>query len=170
MNRELPDVQAGFRNGFPGGSDGKEFMCSVGHPGSIPGLGRSPREGNSNPLHYSGLENAMDRGAWWAAVHRVTKSQTRLNDFTFTFRRQYDSNIRKPCYRKGISFLRCHSEVSQTGDLKKKKCISLQFWGLEVQDQGFSWIKFFWCLSPWFIDDLLCYRVQTHTADCVKGQ
>ena len=138
MNRELPDVQAGFRNGFPGGSDGKEFMCSVGHPGSIPGLGRSPREGNSNPLHYSGLENAMDRGAWWAAVHRVTKSQTRLNDFTFTFRRQYDSNIRKPCYRKGISFLRCHSEVSQTGDLKKKKCISLQFWGLEVQDQGFS--------------------------------
>ena len=138
MNRELPDVQAGFRNGFPGGSDGKEFMCSVGHPGSIPGLGRSPREGNSNPLHYSGLENAMDRGAWWAAVHRVTKSQTRLSDFTFTFRRQYDSNIRKPCYRKGISFLRCHSEVSQTGDLKKKKCISLQFWGLEVQDQGFS--------------------------------
>ena len=138
MNRELPDVQAGFRNGFPGGSDGKEFMCSVGHPGSIPDLGRSPREGNSNPLHYSGLENAMDRGAWWAAVHRVTKSQTRLSDFTFTFRRQYDSNIRKPCYRKGISFLRCHSEVSQTGDLKKKKCISLQFWGLEVQDQGFS--------------------------------
>ena len=138
MNRELPDVQAGFRNGFPGGSDGKEFMCSVGHPGSIPDLGRSPREGNSNPLHYSGLENAMDRGAWWAAVHRVTKSQTRLSDFTFTFRRQYDSNIRKPCYRKGIRFLRCHSEVSQTGDLKKKKCISLQFWGLEVQDQGFS--------------------------------
>ena len=138
MNRELPDVQAGFRNGFPGGSDGKEFMCRVGHPGSIPDLGRSPREGNSNPLHYSGLENAMDRGAWWAAVHRVTKSQTRLSDFTFTFRRQYDSNIRKPCYRKGISFLRCHSEVSQTGDLKKKKCISLQFWGLEVQDQGFS--------------------------------
>ena len=138
MNRELPDVQAGFRNGFPGGSDGKEFMCSVGHPGSIPGLGRSPREGNSTPLHYSGLENAMDRGAWWAAVQRVTKSQTRLSDFTFTFRRQYDSNIRKPCYRKGIRFLRCHSEVSQTGDLKKKKCISLQFWGLEVQDQGFS--------------------------------
>ena len=106
--------------------------------GSIPGTGRSPGGGHGNPLYYSCLENPMDRGAWWAAVHRVTKSQTRLSDFTFTFRRQYDSNIRKPCYRKGISFLRCHSEVSQTGDLKKKKCISLQFWGLEVQDQGFS--------------------------------
>ena len=75
MNRELPDVQAGFRNGFPGGSDGKEFMCSVGHPGSIPDLGRSPREGNSNPLHYSGLENAMDRGAWWAAVHGIFQAR-----------------------------------------------------------------------------------------------
>ena len=43
------------------------------------------REGNSNPLQYSCLENPMDRGAWWAAVHGVAKSQTRLNDFTFTF-------------------------------------------------------------------------------------
>ena len=83
-------------------------------------------------------ESVMNREAWCAAVHRLTKSQTRLSDFTFTFRRHYDSNIRKPCYRKCISFLRCHSEVSQTGDLKKKKYISLQFWGLEVQDQGFS--------------------------------
>ena len=44
-----------------------------------------PREGNGNPLHYSCLENPMDRGAWWAAVHGVTKSWTRLSDFTFTF-------------------------------------------------------------------------------------
>ena len=42
-------------------------------------------EGNSTPLHYSCLENPMDRGAWWVAVHGVTKSQTRLRDFTFTF-------------------------------------------------------------------------------------
>ena len=42
-------------------------------------------EGNGNPLQYSCLENLMDRGAWWAAVHGVTKSQTRLNDFTFSF-------------------------------------------------------------------------------------
>ena len=62
---------------FPGGSDSKE---PAGDPGSIPGLGRSPGEGNGNPLQYSCLENSMDRGAWWATVHRVPKSQTRLSD------------------------------------------------------------------------------------------
>ena len=46
--------------------------------GSIPGWGRSPGEGNGNPLQYSCLDNPMDRGAWWATVHRVTKSQTQL--------------------------------------------------------------------------------------------
>ena len=49
--------------GFPGGSDGKESACSVGHPGLIPGSGRYPGEGNGNPLQYSCLENSMDRGA-----------------------------------------------------------------------------------------------------------
>ena len=73
---------------FPGGSVGKESSCyaeDTGDMGSIPGSGRSPGEGNGNPLQYSGLENPMDRGAWQAAVHGVTKSWTRLNDFTFTF-------------------------------------------------------------------------------------
>ena len=69
--------------GFPGGSDGKASACNAGDPGSIPGLGRSPGEGNGNPLQYSCLENSMDWGAWWATVHRVAKSQTRLSDFTF---------------------------------------------------------------------------------------
>ena len=46
--------------------------------GSIPEVGRSPEEGNGNPLQYSYLENAMDRGAWWATLHRVTESQTQL--------------------------------------------------------------------------------------------
>ena len=49
----------------------------------IPGLGRSLGEGNVNPLQYSCLENAMDRGAWWVIVHGVTKSWTRLSDFHF---------------------------------------------------------------------------------------
>ena len=48
--------------------------------GSIPGLGRSPGEGNANPLQYSCLENSMDRGAWWTTVHEVTKSGTLLSD------------------------------------------------------------------------------------------
>ena len=54
-------------------------------PGLIPGVGRSPGEGNGNPLQYSCLENPMDGGAWWATVHGVAKSRTRLSDFTFTF-------------------------------------------------------------------------------------
>ena len=69
---------------FPGGSLGKESACNVGNPGSILGLGRSPGEGTGNPLQYSCLENFMDRGAWWAPVHGVTKSQTRLNDWTLS--------------------------------------------------------------------------------------
>ena len=53
-----------FDKKFPGGSDGKVSACNVGDAGSIPGLGRSPGEGNGNPLWYPCLENPMDRGAW----------------------------------------------------------------------------------------------------------
>ena len=66
--------------GFSGGSGGKESACSEGDPGSIPKSGRSPGEGNSNPLLYSCLGNPMDRGDCWATAHGITKSQTRLND------------------------------------------------------------------------------------------
>ena len=66
--------------GFPGGSDGKESACSAGDLGSIPGLGRSPGEGNGHPLQYFCLENPMDRAAWQAPVHRVPKNWTRLSD------------------------------------------------------------------------------------------
>ena len=66
--------------GFPGGSDGKESACNAGNPGSIPGSGRSLGEGNGHPLHYSCPENPRDKGAWWAIVHGVTKSQTQLSD------------------------------------------------------------------------------------------
>ena len=61
--------------GFSGESDGKASACDAGDLGSIPGLGRSPGGGQGNPLHYSFLENSMDREAWWATVPRVTKSQ-----------------------------------------------------------------------------------------------
>ena len=68
------------KKGFPGGSDDKESTCNAGDLGSVPGLGRSPREGNGYPLLYSGMENSMHRGAW-QATHGVAKSQTRLSDF-----------------------------------------------------------------------------------------
>ena len=58
---------------FPHSSVGKESACNAGDRGSIPGLGRSPAEGNGNLLQYSCLENPMDKGAWWATVHGVAR-------------------------------------------------------------------------------------------------
>ena len=66
--------------GFPGGSVVKNPLANVGDIGSVPGLGRFPGEGNGNPLQYSCLGNPMDRGTWWAAVHGITKSRTRLSN------------------------------------------------------------------------------------------
>ena len=66
--------------GFPCGSAGKESAFNTGELGSIPGLGRSHGEGNSDPLQYSGLENSMD-----CIVHGVAKSRTRLSNFYFYF-------------------------------------------------------------------------------------
>ena len=68
------------RHGFPGGSDSKESACKAGDLHSIPGLGRSPGRGYNNRRQYSCLENSMDRGAWQATIHGVTKSLTRLSD------------------------------------------------------------------------------------------
>ena len=62
--------------GFPSGSEVKASACNAGDLGSILGSGRSPGEGNGNPLQYSCLENLMDGRAWWATVHGIAKSQT----------------------------------------------------------------------------------------------
>ena len=67
---------------FPGGSDSKASVYNAGDPGSIPGLGRSPGEGNDNPLQDYCLENPTDRGAWQVTVHGVAKSWTQLSAFT----------------------------------------------------------------------------------------
>ena len=67
---------------FPGGSEVNASAHNAEDLGSIPGSGRSPGEGNGNPLQYSCLENPMDGGAWWAAVHGVARSRTRLSDTT----------------------------------------------------------------------------------------
>ena len=66
--------------GIPGGSDGKESACNAGDLGSNPRSGRSPGEGNGYPLQYFGLDNSMDRGAWWVTVHGVAKSRTQLSN------------------------------------------------------------------------------------------
>ena len=64
----------------PGGSDGQESACNAGDPGSISRSGRFPGEGNGYPFQYFCLENSTDRGTWWAEVHGVTRSQTRLSN------------------------------------------------------------------------------------------
>ena len=66
--------------GFPSGSKGKESACSAGDWGSIPCSGRSPGEGNGNPLQYSCWQNSTDRRAWQTTVHGVTKSWTQLSN------------------------------------------------------------------------------------------
>ena len=70
------EVQKGGNIFMPGGSEVKASACNAGDPGLILGLGRSPGEGNGNPLQYSCLGNPMDGGAWWPTVHGVAKSWT----------------------------------------------------------------------------------------------
>ena len=75
INRCMDRLLKYFELSFPGGSDSKASARKTGDLSSIPWSGRSPGEGNGNPLQYSCLENPMDRGAWWAAVHGVVKSR-----------------------------------------------------------------------------------------------
>ena len=104
---------------------------TVKHPagdlGSIPGSGRSSGEGNRNSLQYSCLENHMDRGAWWATVHGVAKSQTRLSDFTFTFISQYLILFRsgillsKHCSQKSCFFPRLSPQITLFSPVDQKR-------------------------------------------------
>ena len=71
-------------HGTFGGSDGKESACNAGDLQSIPRLGRSPGEGNGNPLQYSCLDNSMDRGAWWVTVHGGSKESDTTEQLTLT--------------------------------------------------------------------------------------
>ena len=87
--------------GFPGGSAGKESACSAGDLGSIPGLGRSPEEGNGCPLQYAGLEDSMD-----CKAHGVAKSRTRLSDFHFHFHpKPQPSSPADYCFTLSLAFL-----------------------------------------------------------------
>ena len=72
-------LRRGYYILFPSGSNGEESACNAGDLGLIPGSGRSPGEGNSNPFQYSCLENPIHREAWQDTVHGITESQTRLN-------------------------------------------------------------------------------------------
>ena len=80
-------IEKNVKHGFPGGTEVKNPLANVGDArdtGSIPGSGRFPEGGNGNPFEYSCLENSMERGAWWATVQGITKSQTQLSTHTDT--------------------------------------------------------------------------------------
>ena len=72
----FPNISFDNILGLPWWLRGKEFTCNAGDMGLLPGLGRSPGEGNGNPLQYLCQENSMDRGAWQSTAHGVTKSRT----------------------------------------------------------------------------------------------
>ena len=98
-------------------SDGKASACNVEDLGSIPGSGRSPGEGNGNPLQYSCLENSMDGGTWQATVHGIAKSRTRLSNFTgskgkyFTFKHSWQG--RKGKIFVGVEILKRTEETQR---------------------------------------------------------
>ena len=123
--------EKGLIHAFIRGSEVKASTCNAGDPGSIPGSGRSAGEGNGNPLQYSCLENPMERGAWWATVHGVTKSRTGLSDFTLSLSSGYDiHNILQFCYfifeafflffheimRNSLKLSRNYSQLSKLGE------------------------------------------------------
>ena len=95
-----------------GGSDGKESVCNARDPGSITGMGRSPGEGDGNPLQYSRLENSMYRGAWWTIIHGVPK-ESNMTEVTNTFTLIVFSNIRlqelKVLFCKKVDWFYTHS-------------------------------------------------------------
>ena len=105
-----------YIKGFPGGSDNKASVCNAGDPGSIPGLRRSPGEGNGNPLKFYCLENSIDGGAWWATIHGVARSRTQLSDFTFKkirdCKRTFHGKMSTLKYRNGM-------DLTEAEDIKR---------------------------------------------------
>ena len=88
--------------GFPGGSVVKNPLASAGDVGLIPESGRSPGEGNGNPLQHSCLENPMDRGVWWATVHGVTKESDMTEQLNNNNSHASSPGNKKKCKKNGI--------------------------------------------------------------------
>ena len=137
-----------FSWSFLSSSAGKISACNGRHPGLIPESGSSPEQGNGNPLQYSCLENSMDRGAWRATVHGVTKGQTWLRDYTQRQDSFYDVKsvpykyvtqcccclVAKSC------LMSCLKKITSPGDLRnpgiKSTSPELQVDSLPLSHQG----------------------------------
>ena len=123
---------------FPGGSDGKESACNMGDPGLIPGLGRSPGEGNGNSLQYSCLENSMDRGACRLQSKGSRRIRHNWVTSTFTFQ-SFPSNVLTLAKKTpwGWKFNLCYNSVTHS--------IRLETWSSELLVLWQWEISFFWC-------------------------
>ena len=109
------------------GSDSTESVCSAGDPGSISGSGRSPGEGNGNSLQYTCLENPMDRGAWWATVQGVSKSQTPLNPWFLPASSPFSSSALLPATWIACRVWTIIPEMSVFSRWRPTRC--LKVWG-----------------------------------------
>ena len=117
--------------GFPGGSDGKVSACNAGDLGSIPGLGRSPGEGNGNPLQYSCQENPMDRGAWRDTVHGTQRvrhdgalsTNTHKHTLLYFMKVHQTSTCVRPCGRhSGLRDEWVMASALKRGKTRKVSC------------------------------------------------
>ena len=122
-------VHSQKQEGFAGGSDGKESFCDAGDLSSIPGSGRYPGEGNDNPLQYSGLENYMDRGAWWAAVHAVTKELAR----TYWLNNNNKDGLDMPSRISHLSFLIGNTPIINTSPPGQVPTIDKHWWNEHME-------------------------------------
>ena len=108
VSRWLCPLSVLLSKGLPGGSNSKESACRVGDPGSVRRSGRSPGEGNNNPLQYSCLENPLDSGVWRPTVHGVAKCWTHLNNEHKTLKKP---SILMGCRRISRACVPCWAHV-----------------------------------------------------------
>ena len=125
---------------FPNDSDDKESACNAGNLGLIPGLGRSPGEGNGSPLQYSCLENPMDRGTWWATVHEVAKSQNMTERLTLSISDMTEITFQKPRAKANPLFGESHIS---TKHFHFKIKIKNYFWSQSSQRVASHWLQCF---------------------------
>ena len=130
----------------------------MGDLGSIPGSGRTPGERNDNPFQYSCLENPMDGGVWWATVHGVTQSWTRLSDFTFFL---------SLCKPMAVSF-QCMTK--STTNKKKKEKKRKPFWGFPCSPVGLCAFTagVVGSISGWELRSLTLYSAAKKTKEKAK--
>ena len=148
--------------GFPGGSNGKESACNTGDRGSIPGSGRAAGGGIGNPLQYSCLQNSMDREAWWATVHGVTKSRIRLSN-THTHTHLFISGVYL-LYNVVLVSAVQQSKSAVRIHISPLPWISFPF----RSTQGMEWSSLGYTVGPYYLS-ILYIKVSEYISNSYQG-